>query len=204
MRYPKHREPAPWTIKIGFWLALAAYLVSFVLPAQSGGPAWGGAGLFFWGICGVVMTLGHPPLVVFLLPWLANPFLWFALINVALGNGRAALRMVRIAALLALSHLLVSDFSTGVLGLFFGTSPAYFAWLGSIVLFMIFSSRLARHHEQQEVLWDVDTSDEVTAQELCAAWPNHSAASSDSVCVSPSLPAPSGIVSLQRSREQQR
>jgi hypothetical protein len=78
------------------------------------------------------------------LPWLANPVAWFALGQFALQDGRGACRTATLASLLAAGFALLALGSWWRLV----QSPAYLAWLSSMVCLAVFSRFLARHHQR--------------------------------------------------------
>ncbi len=164
----KEIKPAPW-LKVGLWLALAVYASAFFLPMNPAEPRLTGLSVFVLGIWGLFVALLAPfyaladgltlkslgeivQLWLSVAPWLANPILWVALGHYGLGNGRAACRNSLIAVALAASCLLflVWDSMSGYLG-WIPASPAYLAWLGSMVILLGFSWTLARQVDKNRV-----------------------------------------------------
>lgn len=158
-------KPTPWQIRMGFWVCLALYVVSFVLPADLDRPRMMGFGMFLSGCLGLMMAVFGPVHAIMhpeptawseigqmwlaVLPWFANPVMWFALAHFRLENGRPALRTALTAVLLASGFVLLPFVLDKTWGL--SVCPAYFAWIGSMACLAIFSVFLARHNREQWV-----------------------------------------------------
>src|SRR5262245_25067720 len=155
-------EPAPPLIRMGFWVCLGLYGLSFVLPVDLNHTGGHGLGLFLYGCFGLMMAvfgsihaLTHPQagawteigqMWLAVLPWFANLVMWFALAQFRLENGRAALGKALAASLLASGFVLLPFMLDRTWG--FSLSPAYLAWVGSMVILVIWSGFLARHERQ--------------------------------------------------------
>src|SRR5262245_43944644 len=153
----------PWSIRMGFWVCLGLYVLSFCLPVNLERPTDRGYSMFFMGIWAMIISVAMPLHALFngdaqalgqmvswwlaTAPWLANPVLWFALAHYGLGNGRAAGKTALTAALFAASYMLLAGFFDPPHGLPLFRSPAYAVWIGSMVCLALFSWRLARHED---------------------------------------------------------
>ena len=154
--------PLPRAIRIGFWLCLGLYVLSFFLPADAERTNEKGYSLFvagIWGlmvaICALLSAIGEGVRLSEVLhiwlavtPWLANVVFWFALAHYGMGNGRPALRRAVWAALLATVVFLVPGSWYRPAGL--PLSPAYWVWLGSMACLALFSALLVRHEERYQ------------------------------------------------------
>ena len=146
----------PRAIRIGFWLCLGLYVLSFFLPADAERTNEKGYSLFvagIWGLmvalCALLSAIGEGVRLSEVLhiwlavaPWLANVVFWFALAHYGMGNGRPALRRAVWAALLATVVFLVPGSWYRPAGL--PLSPAYWVWLGSMACLALFSALLVR------------------------------------------------------------
>jgi hypothetical protein len=144
-------DPTPAAARVLAFVALAAYLVSFVLPMSYDNEWFGGLTAFLLTAWLFVMSfwsldaLREQHFWLGIVPWLANPLFWKAYLEMF---GRRTNRLVLggvmalAAALVASGYLLASAFSP-LLGSplkiesfsqAYILGPAYYVWLGSYVL----------------------------------------------------------------------
>jgi len=173
MRYFKAMLPPPWTIRMGFWLCLGLYVLAFLLPVDVDRPDEKGYGLFVAGLWGFMMALWAPlyaldasfkgwtevlQIWLAVLPWLANPIMWFALAHFGMGNGRQAAGRALVAALFAAAAVVVIPGVWYAPRIAVPQSPAFLTWAGSMLCLAFFGSLLARHNERHHVPVDFEQS----------------------------------------------
>jgi hypothetical protein len=144
-------DPTRGAARVLAYVALAAYLVSFVLPMSNGNEWFGGLAAFlvtawilvtsFWSW----NALSNHHFWLTIVPWLANPMFWYAF-QVMVGRRTSRLPLGGVvalaAALLASGYLFDTDISSLPGGTprsiwiweAFRQCPAYYVWLGSYVL----------------------------------------------------------------------
>jgi hypothetical protein len=170
MRYVKEILLPPWTMRIGLWVSLGLYVLAFLLPVDLQRPDQKGYGLFVAGLWGFMMAIWAPvsalvgsfkgwtdvlQLWLAVLPWLANPVMWFALAHFGMGNGRQAAGRALLAALFASMCFVVP-------GVWYSPriavppSPAFLTWAGSMLCLAFFGLVLARHNERYRVPADFE------------------------------------------------